>query len=121
MLIQNILSYDDFSNYLETYKCVVINISAEWCKPCAIIKPQIEKFVSVIENPDIIYLKLDNSFYDEDSRFDEFFNLKKIPYFGLIYQKKIVDSFVSGDFTFVSKKIHDFQSQLKKISFNEDF
>jgi len=121
MFIQNVLSYDDFKNYLETYKCVVINISAEWCRPCAVIKPQIEKFVSVIENPDIIYLKLDNSIYDEDSRFEDFFNLKKIPYFALIYDNKITDSFVSGDFIFVSKKIHEFQSQLKKISFDQDF
>jgi len=121
MLIQNILSFDDFKTYLDNYKGVIINISAEWCKPCAIIKPQIEKFISVIENSDVIYLKLDNSIYDEDYRFDSFFNLKKIPYFAFISQNQIIESFISADFMYVSKKIHGFQSKFTEISFKEDF
>jgi thiol-disulfide isomerase/thioredoxin len=109
MLIQNILSYEDFESYLKRYKNIVVNISATWCKPCMQIKPQIEKFVSVIDNSQIIYLKLDNAIYDEFPEFNNYFNIKKIPYFALISEKKIIDSFISGDFIYVSKKIYEFQ------------
>ena len=105
MLIQNVISYEDFSNYMKNYKYVIVNISASWCKPCVAIKPRIEKFVSVIEESDYIYLKIDNSVYEEDPNFDSFFGLKKIPYFAFIKDNSMVDSFVNGDFEFVSKKI----------------
>lgn len=105
MLIQNVISYEDFSNYMKNYKYVIVNISASWCKPCVAIKPRIEKFVSVIEESEYIYLKIDNSVYEEDPNFDIFFGLKKIPYFAFIKDNSMVDSFVNGDFDFVSKKI----------------
>jgi len=113
MLIKNIFSYDDFNNYLEKYKYIIVNIGAKWCKPCATIKPQIEKFVNVINEENIIYLKLDNSIYEDDIRFHIFFNLKKIPYFILINEKNILESFVSGDFNFVSRKIVEYFTNIK--------
>lgn len=107
MLIQNIKSYEDFQNYITKYKFVIVNISAIWCKPCMAIKPNLEKFISVISDLDIIYLKIDHSVYEEDSDFSTYFNLNKIPYFAFIKEKNIVDSFVSGDFKFVSKRLFD--------------
>jgi thiol-disulfide isomerase/thioredoxin len=117
MLIQNITSYEDFEIYLEKYKYIIVNISATWCKPCIALKPYIEKFVTVIDEIEFIYLKLDNNIYDTDNRFEIFFNLKKIPYFCMIQNKKIIDSFISSDFSFVSKKIYD-SVTFKK---NDDF
>jgi thioredoxin-like negative regulator of GroEL len=105
------MSYEDFKNYLLKYKYVIVNISAVWCKPCISLKPQIEKFVSVIDNSDYIYLKLDNAIYEEESEFNTFFNLKKIPYFACIKNGKINDAFVSSELPFVSKKIFDFISK----------
>jgi len=121
MLIQNILSYEDFKSYLERYKNIIVNISANWCKPCMAIKPQIEKFVTVIDNSQIIYLKLDNAIYDEFPEFNTYFNIKKIPYFALISEGKIIDSFNSGDFIYVSKKIHDFQSNNSDFKIDSNF
>ena len=120
MLIQNIKSYDDFTNYMNTYKYIIVNISASWCQPCISIKPHIEKFVSVIvdENDEnkFIYLKIDNSVYEKYVEFEKFFKINKIPYFGFIKNNKIVDAFVSGDFKFVSKKIFDNISNEKDLS-----
>ena len=116
MLIQNITSYEDFELYLQKYKYIIVNISAKWCKPCIALKPHIEKFVTVIDIIDFIYLKLDNSIYDTDHRFEIFFKLKKIPYFGIIQNKKIIDSFVSSDFSFVSKKIYDTVSSSREVT-----
>ena len=129
MLIQNVISYEDFSNYMKNYKYVIVNISAPWCKPCVAIKPKIEKFVSVIEESDYIYLKIDNSIYEEDPDFDNYFGLKKIPYFAFIKDNNMIDSFVNGDFDFVSHKIMLFikaERELEKKNYsqldqNDDF
>lgn len=120
MLIQHIMSYEDFLNYLHKYKYIIVNISATWCKPCMAIKPQIEKFVTVINEVDYIYLKLDNSIYDEDIKFNHFFNLKKLPYFSFIKNGALVQSFASGDFPIVSKKIFDYITK-ENIDEKKDF
>ena len=127
MLIQNIISYTDFQHYLEKYKYIIINISAPWCKPCNLIKPNIEKFISAINDIEIIYLKIDNSIYEEYPLFETFFHMKKIPYFAFIRNKEILENIVSGDFENVSKKIFNFtvliKEEEKKIleeSFNEN-
>ena len=119
MLIQNIISYDDFLNYTKNYKHIFINISANWCKPCNEIKPLIEKFVSVINENNAIYLKLNHSVYEEDDLFNSFFQMKKIPYFGYIKDGVLIYSFISGDFSFVSKKIFNTISSIKSEINNE--
>ena len=108
MKIETINNYEEFEEYMKNYKFLIINISAPWCKPCKEIKPSIEKFVSVVENYDTIYLKIDNSIYDMESNFDLFFKVKKIPYFCHISDGKILDSYVSPDYIYVSKKMFDF-------------
>jgi thioredoxin-like negative regulator of GroEL len=115
MLIQNIISYDDFINYIQNYKCIIVNISAIWCKPCIALKPDIEKFISVIDEINIIYLKLDESIYGEDDRFQNFFGMSKIPYFAFIKDSKIIDKFVSGDFNIVSKRLFEHISKEKNL------
>lgn len=113
MLIQNIISYEDLLNYIKNYNHIFINISANWCKPCNEIKPLIEKFVSVINENNVIYLKLNYAVYEEDDLFNKFFNMKKIPYFGYIKNGELISSFGSGDFSYVSKKIFDYISMIK--------
>jgi thiol-disulfide isomerase/thioredoxin len=107
MLIQNILSFNDFTNYIKKYKYIIINISSTWCKPCIELKPSLEKFIYVIDEHEYIYLKLDNSIYDEDPEFERYFNLVKFPYFAFIKNEIIIDSFISSDFTIVSKRLFE--------------
>lgn len=129
MLIQNILSYEEFMNYANNYKYIIVNIGASWCKPCNAIKPKIEKFVSVIDETDYVYLKIDNSVYEQDNEFEELFMLKKIPYFALIKNGSVIESFVNGDFDYVSQKImlfikneRDLEKKLyNNLDTNDDF
>jgi thiol-disulfide isomerase/thioredoxin len=107
MLIQNVLSYEDFTHYLENYKYIFINVYATWCKPCKEIKPLIEKFVSVINKSEYIYLKIDTTVLEENIDFSNYFKINKIPYFAFIQDKKTQESFESPDFMIVSKKIHE--------------
>ena len=118
MLIKNIITYDDFINNLKKYNLVIVNISASWCRPCIALKPNIEKFLSVIDKENIIYLKLDHSIYEFDVRFETLFNVGKIPYFAFIKDGKLIDSFVSGDFDFVSKRLFENISKEKNIDNN---
>lgn len=106
MKIEIVNSFDELIKYLNSYKYVIINISAPWCKPCKEIKPKIEKFVSVIDKSDYIYLKIDHDLYSMDDRFDSLFNVSKIPYFCIMKDKIIHYSIVSGDFLEVSSNLH---------------
>ncbi len=58
-------------------KYVIINISAPWCKPCKEIKPKLEKFLTVIDKNDFIYLKIDHELYSSDYNFESLFNVSK--------------------------------------------
>ena len=108
MIIANLTSYDQLIGYIDKYKKIIVNISAPWCKPCLVIKPQIEKFVSVIDTSETIYLKIDYDSYQEDNNLESIFNVKKIPYFAFLQDNSVKESFISGDFSFVSKKIFNF-------------
>jgi thiol-disulfide isomerase/thioredoxin len=106
MKIEIVNSFDDLVNYLNSYKYVIINISAPWCKPCKDIKPKIEKFLTVIDKNDFIYLKIDYDLYASDMNFESLFNVSKIPYFCIMKNKLIQFSMVSGDFLEVSLNLH---------------
>jgi thiol-disulfide isomerase/thioredoxin len=106
MKIEIVNSFDDLVNYLNSYKYVIINISAPWCKPCKEIKPKLEKFISVIDKNDFIYLKIDHDLYASDMNFELLFNVSKIPYFCIMKDKLIQFSMVSGDFLDVSSNLH---------------
>lgn len=124
MLIENISSYKEFENYISKNRLIIVNISAIWCKPCMILKPLIEEYLLGINNTEFIYLKLDNSIYDEEEEFSKFFNLKKIPYFCIIKDGNIIESFVSSDYQYVSKKIEEHVSKeqtFDNFDINNDF
>ena len=129
MIIQNIISFEQFKEYIEKYKYIIINISAQWCKPCISIKPYIEKFISVIDESEYIYLKIDNSIYDENTEFEDFFHLDKIPYFAFIKNGVIIDNFVSGDFNIVSQRLFNIitnernedKEKYNNLTINDDF
>lgn len=118
MYIKNIESYEIFQEYLDKYEYVIVNISAVWCKPCLAIKPLMEKYINVINEDAFIYLKIDNSVYETDDRFDQYFHMKKIPYFCMISKKELLQTIISGDFGIVSKKIYDFIKLMKKSDVN---
>jgi thiol-disulfide isomerase/thioredoxin len=106
MKIESINSFDSLVKYLDLYKYVIINISAPWCKPCREIKPKLEKFLTVIDKSDFIYLKIDHDLYSSDQNFELLFNVSKIPYFCIMKDRIIQFSMVSGDFIDVSANLH---------------
>lgn len=109
MLIKNISSFDDFNNYLQNYKYIIVNISATWCKPCMSLKKVLEDFINVIDNQEFIYLKIEHHIYEEEIQlFQKYFDVKRIPYFTYIKNNETIESFIHSDFSFVSKKIFNY-------------
>lgn len=108
MLIKKIKTYEDLQTNINGYKYIILNISAVWCGPCMKLKPNLEKFIAVIDEPEYIYLKLDEEDYSDDREFEKLFHLQKIPYFAILKDGFVVNSFVSGDFDIVSKKIYEY-------------
>jgi thiol-disulfide isomerase/thioredoxin len=126
MLIQSITTYEELQQYFKKYKYIIVNISATWCKPCMEIKPLIEKFISVLDTDekDYIYLKIDEGDYSSDVQFEDLFHMKKIPYFAILKTCSVedsFDSFVSGDFSFVSKRIFEYIKHENLINNITDF
>jgi thiol-disulfide isomerase/thioredoxin len=109
-------------------KYVIVNISATWCKPCMLLKPNLEKFITVIDESDFIYVKIDFDIYENDERFQEYFVVSKIPFFCFIDTETMKESFVNSDFTIVSKKVMEFISfsrekinnELSNLKINDD-
>lgn len=120
MKIQNITSYEEFKMILETYKYIIVNISATWCKPCQHIKPYMDKYMSAIDENNYIYIKIDDIVYESNILFHKLFHMKQIPYFGMIHNKILVDNIVSGDFIQVSMKIFNFIKNTKDKNMEAD-
>lgn len=119
MLIQNILSFEDFNNYLDKNKYIILNVGANWCKPCVALKPQLEKFVNVIDKFEFIYLKLDYGIFEEEQEeFSKILNINKIPLTIFIVNRNVEESIISSDFSIVSKKIFEFTNKYKEEDFS---
>jgi len=125
MKLEIVRSFNDLVAYLDKYRYAIVNISANWCKPCKEIKPNIEKFVSVINNDKFVYLKIDYDIYESDDNFDKIFSTTGIPYFGIIKDNLLVHAVTSGDFVRVSTMIHQYiqheEEVAKKLDLSNDF
>lgn len=125
MKLEIVRSFNDLVAYLDKYRYAIVNISANWCKPCKEIKPNIEKFVSVINNDKFVYLKIDYDIYESDDNFDKIFSTTGIPYFGIIKDNLLVHAVTSGDFIRVSTMIHQYiqheEEVAKKLDLSNDF
>ena len=125
MKIEEINTFEEFVKYQNNYKYIIVNISAPWCKPCKEIKPKIEKFFSVIDKNEYIYLKIDHDVYISNENFESLFNVSKIPYFCIMKDKKVQYSIVSGDLFEVSSNLYKYISlnnnEINNFNINDDF
>jgi len=101
------LSVKDLTDLQKTMgrQILVIKFSAQWCKPCKIIKPTWDYWIQNNKQPNIIYCEL-----DIDETMDLYIALKKFKMVNgipalLMYQGNLIrdhwfipdDSFVGGD------------------------
>lgn len=116
-------------------KYKIVQVSAAWCKPCNIIKPLINNYLSEISIK-MEYIKLDYDEINEISEFEKYFQLipdvdllqadgaleriqvKKLPYFVLYKDNIKIEEFSSSDFNNIKNKFNEF---FNDFEINDDF
>ena len=120
MKIFNIESYSEFEEKFNDYNndYIIINISADWCKPCNAIKESLTNFISNFDNNNSIFLKINYDLFEEEENFIEFFDVKKIPYF-YIYKDKIkIKEFQTSNMEIIKNEIESELLKNDKETFN---
>lgn len=80
------VSQADFSTeVLQSDKKVVVDFWAEWCQPCRMVAPEIEKLAT--RNPDVKVVKLN---VDEAPLISTTYGIQGIPMIGLFNGGKLV-------------------------------
>jgi thiol-disulfide isomerase/thioredoxin len=132
---------EEFESILKNdTKYKIIQVSAKWCKPCNIIKPLINNYLSEITIK-IEYIKLDYDEINELPEFEKYFQLipggvsqdvdplqtdgackriqvKKLPYFVLYKDNIKIEEFSSSDFNSIKNKFNEF---FNDFQINNDF
>jgi len=109
---------EEFESILKNdTKYKIVQVSAEWCKPCNMIKPLINNYLTEI-NIKIEYIKLDYDEINEIPEFEKYFQVKKLPYFVLYKDNIKIEEFASSDFNTVKNKFNEF---FNDFEINNDF
>jgi thioredoxin 1 len=80
-----ILNNENFSSYVNKEENVIINFSADWCGPCKMMKPLLEKFSSEHEGR---LAKID---VDQSPEIAAKYNIKGIPTFIVFKKGEVVE------------------------------
>tara|TARA_A100001015_G_C14909777_1_gene679943 strand:- start:770 stop:1138 length:369 start_codon:yes stop_codon:yes gene_type:complete len=122
MKLLEITSFTEFKKIIEEEKLFFINITATWCKPCQLIKKDLEIFVKE-QDHESVFIKLDYDLYDEENDdFNQYFTIDKIPTFicfkdGII-KNKIISSNLEIIIDFVNQNL---KNEEYNHEINEDF
>lgn len=114
--ITNINTNNDLEKVMVIYEKIVLKFSANWCNPCRLVKQPLIDYMNASYDDKTALIEID---VDEFENIDEYFEIKKIPYF-IFYKKgnKLYD-FSAGNI----KEIIDKMETYIKIEFKitEDF
>jgi thiol-disulfide isomerase/thioredoxin len=102
-----IINYEQLKQYSNNK--YIICISAQWCKPCQILKPKIYNIINKINN--CIYLELDYQDYENDSEF-HFLDCTKLPHFTFYKDDKIDEKIETSNEEIIKNKINSFYGLL---------
>lgn len=118
---------EKYVSILNKYDFIILHVSASWCKPCVSIKDELYNFIENYElgkkkeGKEYIFLKLDFNVIDEDSSFEDYLLIKKIPYFAFIQYNKIINDYQSSNIEEIKNFIYLNINQTENFSFQEDF
>ncbi len=110
---------DDLDIFLNDYKHIIIQVHAQWCKPCKNIANDVTDFIQNIKCDDsFIFLKCDYDLISEFELFIEEYRIEKIPYFIFIEYGVMKDSYQGTNLTILFEKFRDFTTKNTSISQN---
>jgi thiol-disulfide isomerase/thioredoxin len=111
MKIITISSFKDWTNYknenTELNKFIFF-VSANWCKPCAALKPELLDFLNSIIDDNITVIQLNYDIYIDDPQFENIMIIKKIPHFSFFINDKLINSIETSKFNEISLVIKQF-------------
>jgi thioredoxin 1 len=99
--IKGILSIDDFEESLKK-RLTVIDFYTEWCAPCKLLKPQLEKMTEKYK--EVFFYKLDAG----DEKFEEvckIFNIVSVPTICIFHNGKLVQKIIGSEIDVITKKL----------------
>jgi len=97
-MIIDINSEDQFDEYINSRDILFIDYYATWCKPCKVIKPNIESLSK--EYRDIKFLSVN---IDKFENIAESNNIRSMPTFHLVKNKKLISEVVGADLHMIKK------------------
>jgi thiol-disulfide isomerase/thioredoxin len=56
-VVYEITKKEEFSNLLNTYQLVVVDIYADWCSPCKMLAPKYDNIAKQYSSPQVIFCK----------------------------------------------------------------
>jgi thioredoxin 1 len=81
---------DNFNSIVETEKPVLVDFWAEWCMPCKMLGPIVEKLAQKYGN-DVVVGKVN---VDQEQELGAYFQVRGIPNVMIIKDKKVVHNLV---------------------------
>ncbi len=115
-IIQN---YQEYLEIIDKKKITLIQIYADWCKPCSKISIEMELDDEWThgKREDINWIKIKVEVIDEQEELKELFEYDKIPTFYFLNEKKIKTKIETSDY----KKLCDFMKKnIQSIYINYD-
>lgn len=119
-IIENYTDFEEKFNNIE-HKNIIINISATWCKPCNNIKEKLQEFIDEIDENNSIFLKIDYNKMNEEEEFNNYLEIKKIPYFYIFIEKKKVKEFQTSNIENIKINIMNELNINNNFNLTEDF
>lgn len=117
MIVRTFDHPDELDIYMNDHKYIIIQVSADWCKPCKSISPQVQKYVEGIKcDETFLFLKCDYDIISEFTEFIETYDIQKIPYFIFLDRGVMKSSMKGANFEAIHDTIADFVSKNNSIS-----
>lgn len=103
--MEQIGGFDQFKQYIESDKYILLFFTASWCGPCKRIYPQLEELASKL-NKDLIQIckiQIDN---DSNEKICEIFKVKSVPSFYLMKNKECINTLKGADIDGIKKMLN---------------
>ena len=112
---------DELDIYMNDHKYIIIQVSADWCKPCKSISPIVQQYIEGIKCEDtFLFLKCDYDIISEFGDFLETYQVEKIPYFIFLEYGVMKHSFKGANFEQIHDLISDFVTRNSSNMINDD-
>ena len=103
--MEQIGGFDQFKQYIESDKYILLFFTASWCGPCKRIYPQLEELAKKL-NKDLIQIYKIQIDDDNNEKLCEIFKVESVPSFYLMKNKECINTMKGGDINGIKKMLN---------------